>query len=360
MLKLLSLFLLMMISTSMVYGKDFVDEVEKDYSLRSIGTLRVTNAKGDISIQGWSMDKVRIKLKKRVTADTPAQAEKLFDAVHYRYTSTDGNIEISSQYGNSLSIADRLKEKDHPSVRMDFIIYAPSSMKLSIWSVDGKVNLKNWNATVDVRASGGGVRLEGIKSDSTSVFCKTCSVQLKNIKSSVRCMGGTGNLELIGVLGKDIYVQTTSGQLKLWRIRGDQLYISESGSIDGQILSGKVTFQAHEASVGFKDVSGFLSGSAKSGDITASFRDWEFQDKSLIESTTGKIQLTLPRRFSGDIDVWSLRGKVVFDFPFEKTQSTAVYGPEQENHLTGKVSEGGELLKVFSDGGDISILRGQI
>ena len=50
-------------------AQDFSEEIEKDYALRSIGILQISHVKGDLSVQSWALDKVRIKIRKKVSAE---------------------------------------------------------------------------------------------------------------------------------------------------------------------------------------------------------------------------------------------------------------------------------------------------
>src|SRR6185437_701938 len=55
-------------SASPADSREFGEEIERDFSLRSIGTLQVTNLRGSITIQGWALDKIRVKAVRRVIA----------------------------------------------------------------------------------------------------------------------------------------------------------------------------------------------------------------------------------------------------------------------------------------------------
>lgn len=342
------------------WSAEFFEESEKDYKLRSIGNLNITNVKGEVQVQGWALDKIRIRMKKRVTADSPDQAKELFKAIDYRFDVSKDNIDISSQYGKMLSIEERLRERDQPRTQMDLVIFAPSSLELKIWAVDGKVSLKSWSSKTEIRNNRGEIRVEGLKGSHLDVFCLSCPIYLKNIRASVRCAGGSGSAELNTVEGKTIYAESSSGPIKLWHVEGGQLYSSRSGAIEGQFLDGKVEFHAGNSAIDLKEIAGFVSGLVDSGNVNASVRTWESTDKALIESLHGNISLALPRRFSGDVDIWSVHGSTRLDFPLERDQDAHQVGPEPENRLLGRIREGGELLKVFSETGQVHVFKREL
>jgi DUF4097 and DUF4098 domain-containing protein YvlB len=236
------LFCLLVLFSKPAVSAEFTEESEKDYKLRSIGKLFITNMKGDVTVQGWALDKIRVKLKKTIVTEQADKAPQLFAGVDYRFQISKNKIEITSQYGKDLSIEDRLKEKENPKMRMDLVIYAPSNLDLAIWAVHGKVQLKSWNSQTEIRTNTGSIRVENLKGKELSVSCTSCQTQLKNLRASVRCMGGEGPIDLDYIVGKRIYAETSSGNIKLWHIQGDQLYTSKSGVIEGQHLRGALEF----------------------------------------------------------------------------------------------------------------------
>src|SRR5688572_15115416 len=125
----LVLFLLL---SATVEGKEFSEEFEKNYPLRSIARLHIRNAKGDITVQGWAHDKIRIRIKKLADVESMEMAKPLLDGTDFRYIVSDENIEISNQYGSGLSIEDRLKERENKATRIDMMIFAPSKLDLRV------------------------------------------------------------------------------------------------------------------------------------------------------------------------------------------------------------------------------------
>src|SRR4051794_23035055 len=88
----------LILNATAVFAVEFQDELEKDFLIRSVGHLQVTNLRGGISIQGWALDKIRVRARRTVKAGTPAEAQKLLSALDFRFDSVDGDIELSAQY----------------------------------------------------------------------------------------------------------------------------------------------------------------------------------------------------------------------------------------------------------------------
>lgn len=340
-------------------AQDFSEEIEKDYALRSIGILQISHVKGDLSVQSWALDKVRIKIRKKVSDLPSDEAKRLLNALDYRYDSSNGNIGISTTYAKGLSIDEALKVKQNPSVQMDVIVFAPSNLQLKIWSLNGKVFLKNWNSNVEIRSSDGAIKAEDVKGkNALAITCRSCKAQLQNIDSSIHLVTEGGEINLHNIRGKMIYVETGGGKINLSNIRGDQLYITKKGAIDGRFLNGKIEFHGESASLKFQEVTVFLSGSLGSGELLAEVREWAPKDKPEIESTQGNIQLILPQEFSGELDISSKKGKTEVEFPvFESKRKLLEPVKDKGSSIVGQVGSGGELLRITSENGNIKVLR---
>jgi hypothetical protein len=344
--------------------REFADSVEHDFPLRSIGQLNVSNPRGSIIVQGWSHDRIRVKAVRRVMADSPDKAKKLFEAMDFRYRPLDQDVELAADYGKGLDIQQRLEERRVPHARMDVTIYAPARLKLRVWGPDqessGETTVRDWNGPrIEVRAHTGPMNLESINSGQISLLCPSCQVTLRRIRGSVRCMAGSGSADLSDVNGSTIYVDTQAGSQRLEKISGEQLYVTRDGSIRGNVLSGSIQFSTTDGSVDLSDTSGFVSGKTGSGNITVRARDWEFQDRAVMESDRGAIHLFLPHGFSGEVDVWSVLGKVQVGFPLMPSaiEDSKTYGPEPANRIRGRIGSGGEQLRVYSRLGDVRVLK---
>jgi hypothetical protein len=336
---------------------EYVEEVERDLPLRQLKPLHITNVRGDISVHGWSLDKLRIKFRKKVVAASPIQATRFLSLMDYRYVSSEPSLEITSQYSKDLSIGERLKEEDHSKVRLEMEIYAPSQLKLQMWGVDGALNLKGWTGLAELRARAGVVRVEGFKGDTVSLTCESCSAQFKQVRGSIRSATGGGSVELSQVQGGHVYVETIQGSIQSADVKGDQLYTTKQGLIQGAGLKGKIEFHAENSTVSLADIDGVLSGYLESGVMNAHVKSWRASDQATIETLAADVNLTLPREFSATVDVWSKQGKSEIQFSVVEAADPNVMGPLPMGRVYGRVRQGGQLLRVLSDTGALRLRR---
>ncbi|MGK5084396.1 DUF4097 family beta strand repeat-containing protein [Bdellovibrionota bacterium FG-1] len=341
----------------------FQDEIERDFALRARGQLQVTNMRGDIVIQCWSLDKIRVKARRRAVAVSEPAAKKLLSAVDFRFQASEGLIELSAEYGRGLDLQERLRERANPQTSMEMVIFAPASLKLRVWGVDGKITVKGWKSNVDIRAASGDVQIDHIRNGSASVLCSACAVKIHDVIGPVRCMGGSGMIEASEITAPQTYIETSAGPINVFKVKGEQLYVSKGGSIRGRELQGRIEFHAQSGLVEILESEGFLSGRTTSGDILGRMREWRFADKAVIESSSGNVLLSLPADFSGDVDLTSMTGKTAIGFDIDRMMERTVVPKAGEaarpvGKISGRVGDGGELLKIFSERGNIQVVRG--
>lgn len=327
----------------------------RDFKVRNNRPLQVTNLRGDIVIEGWAQDRIRVHARRAVQAETDELAQRGVQALDVRFSDRAGDMELSAEYGQGLSIEERLRERSSPKATMELVINAPARLPLHVWTIDGKVRLRKWKANVDVRTQTGGISVESVDSDSISLLCPKCSISVKDTRSSLRCMGGEGIVQLSGIKGDQIYIESGSGNINSVNVSADQLYVTRSGSIRGRGLDGVVEFHTGSGSVDLLDVSGFSSGKSESGSIRVGAYRWKYMDEALFESVSGNIDLSLPAQIHAEVDLWSVQGSVRSEFKVQRLDRPGAYGPEPLNRITGRVGTGGEVLKVFSERGNVTL-----
>ena len=208
---------------------------------------------------------------------------------------------------------------------------------------------------MELRSSSGEISGEQLKGPHVSCLCQSCEVHLKNARGSVRAMSQSGSLFLEGVNAGDVYLESASGGVFIQNTRADSvLLVTKTGSISGKTIQGNVEFHTQQGSVSIAGLSGFTSGKSDSGNIEIQSHSWVFNDNALIESQKGNVTVSMPSGFAGDIDVWSKRGHAEVDFPLKRSAEPSL----DPNHWIGRIGEEAtELLKIFSDSGNVKLIR---
>lgn len=353
---------------------EYKDELRRDFSLRNLGPLEITNMRGGIELRGWALDKVRVVVRRVARAESPEEARALRDSLDVRFQPIDGRLELSVEYGKGMAISEKIRERSNPKIAASVTVWAPSHLPTKVWATQGEIRAQNWNGPLEARSSGGSIRVDQIRAETVSLLCPTCEIFVRDLRGNLRAMGGSGKVSLFNVQSHSLYVETITGEVDAARVFGDQLYVTQSGRIRGQDIHGGIEFHSISGEVRFEDASGSLSGRTETGAVLGTFRSWKFRDKAVIESRTGALELALPSDFSGDLELFSGAKKPeiaanVSLMPREKDvpiggsiASVSVgYGPQPLHanleRRVERVGVGGEILHLLSREGEVKIRR---
>ena len=337
------------------------DAIEREFSIRDLGNLQITNLRGNISVSGWAVDRIRVRAKRRASAATEAEARAILKTIDFRFRDHDGELELSAEYGQGQDVGARLRERKNPFSAMDMSVQVPSKLKLRILAIDGSIDIKNVVGSVEARTSGGSIRAHAIKGSSISLTCPSCQIEASRIEGSLRCMGGSAQVRVTDAKPGPLYLETAEGDQVVSDIRGEQLYVMQSGSLLASRLTGNIVFHSVSGKVDIQDSRGTIGGSNDSGVTRIAMREWDLrEEKTLIESKQGDIEITTPLTFDANLDLQSITGSVQVAFKVDTRPVPKIFGPLPANHVLGQIGEGGEELRVSTQSGNIRIGRSPV
>lgn len=154
--------------------QEFTDDFERDFILRTHGELQITNTRGDITVQGWPLDRIRVRATRRAQARSLPEAQGLFKALDFRFSAVGGFIELAAEYGKGLTLEQRLQEREQPRTEISMHVSAPSHLKLRLWAVDGAIQLRGWSSPVEARTAQGEITIQDVRAP-VSVLCPSCA-----------------------------------------------------------------------------------------------------------------------------------------------------------------------------------------
>lgn len=334
----------------------FESSIQRDFVLRQLGGLRITNARGPIEVHGWSMDKLRVKAIRRVRAADEAQARRIFESLEISFANSSNEIELSADYDRGLTLGERLQRREGGQESMELIVFAPAKLNLGIWAVDGQVRVKDWGASLEVRSGRGNLELTDVAGERVSAVCTECGLRASNVRGKLVCSVIHGSVEISNVEGPEVFVETTGAPIRSSNVRGSQTYVSKAGAIEGSRLSGKIQFQTDSGDVRISAADGFVSGRTASGLIDVNVEAWRFlEDKAIIESHRGSVSFGLPAGFSAELDLWAGQGQPRLEG--FSLQQPRVQGASSAGRLRGQVGAGGELFQVRSREASVLLKR---
>ncbi|MCM0605988.1 MAG: DUF4097 family beta strand repeat protein [Xanthomonadaceae bacterium] len=318
-----------------------------DYHLKSTAGITILNHYGAIEVQGWSLDKVRVEVKKSTNGNLSFEVDQ-----------SENKFEIRTTAGKNQFLAEKIKTRSKlPEGGIDLLVRAPAHVPLTLLSKNSKIVLKGWGALTEISASHGDIKIENITSPVTRIACPDCKIRIGDAKGTIKISGGKGNIDLKQIESQDLFIESTSGIVNLEQVSGSGILVTDSGQMRAKKLEGQYAFKSRSAEVLLTETKGSIHGESRSGNIHIEVKEWTSLDKQLISSEEGSIHVSLPPSFSGEIEAVSQMGKLNMDFPLTKTVAKKIYGPEPMNHYMGKAGRGGELLSIQSTKGNIWLLQ---
>lgn len=271
--------------------------MERTLALSPGGTLDLKTESGKVVVRGTSRDDVRIV----ITSEDDELAEK------YDFSFEEGGDEVVVRVEKRGSFTRRwFSWKESP----EFEIEVPRASRLEIRTAGGRISARDIDGDANLRTSGGRVELQSISGE---VYAATS--------------GGTISAR---DLGSNADVSTSGGSITVDGVRGDLTAETSGGSIKISDAGGKVD----------ADTSG--------GSITAAFTAGNDAGGSL-SSSGGRITAYVDPSAALDLDASSSGGGVTVDLPI------TIQGRVSRRSVKGSLNGGGELLRLRTSGGGVSV-----
>jgi DUF4097 and DUF4098 domain-containing protein YvlB len=165
---------------------------------------------------------------------------------------------------------------------------------------------------------------------------------------------------------RDVFVQTSGGDIELRGLGGRVSARTSGGDIEGRDLGGQVMAETSAGDIDLDDVRGGVEARTSVGDISVgvTLQDFSQNYPMSFETTHGDIELTLPPNIPASIDarVRSLGGgwdrdDIYSDFALSRESPRE--GRSGDLRSYGDINGGGPTLRMRTSGGSIRIEKGQ-
>ncbi len=246
---------------------------------------------GDVHFTTWNRDEVHILIHKEIRSVNGRRSERLLE---------ETKVEVS-QHNNTIRVRVR-----YPRIR-GFAFIADSG-RVKVFS-EIKVPAK---ANLDCRLDDGDITIEGINGN----------LYLKADDGTIRVAGSQGSIE----------GDTDDGRIILEDFSGKVYLDSDDGDI---LLSGNFSTLDLESD----------DGDIRVKNLAASSMDKNWQ----IKTDDGDVDIYFTKDFSADFHIHTDDGRIDSQIPIVFNKITS------KNDLSGKINDGGHLISIKTDDGDITL-----
>jgi len=323
------------------------ENVETERSLRDLKSILISGQQGEIRMSGWGQDRVRVLLKKTVFAETKEQAQALLQKTNLSILETPTTVELRIASARGENLIDRLQTRAKSQIHVDWEVKAPWNSLLDLAWQDGDIIVTDWRGVVRVRNNAGALHLDMVHSKNIDLFLGTGNAELTNSEFGGKIAIQKGNLLVQKTKAtSQVYAEVVDGEVRIERCEGNFQIQSEASKIRVAGLKGDLSIRTNSEPVEAKGIEGSVEIQAQGASIVTDF----IKPKGLswIESEKGQVEISLPPSFQGFLDLFSVSGDTVVQFPVNRDrQDSSMFGPEPPGNVIGTVgSKSGVEFRV--------------
>ena len=340
--------------------QSFQMEREQDLSMKHELPIYLQHRIGDVSVQGWVQDRIRVTLKMRVLAGSKEEADREFQKLDLIALDAGTRFEMRVGHARGVDLVSKMRDARQSAVQVDLEIKAPYQTDFSVILGEGRsLVVDQWRGGFLVDGSRDHLSFSRLTmSRELRVNCRACDTEIHDSKFKGRIAPGQKPLILSGVESDGVSIDAENDEIRIDRSTGDIGIHSRAGRLTVSRFSGKLRFQSEDGGAFLNQLQGAAEVQTQTGQV---LMDWERDPESVeVDTEKGDIQIALPASFEGGLDLMSLRGEVIVQFPYEarKLDSGNAYGPPSPGRVDGKVGrKKGGLIHAFSKQGGVRILR---
>jgi hypothetical protein len=172
------------------------------------------------------------------------------------------------------------------------------------------------------------------------------------VPRGMRLRVGSGNGEVsVTSAATEARVSSGNGRVRVAGVRGRVDASSGNGRVTVEDVTGPVKATTGNGDVSIGTVEGPVNASSGNGDILVSMDRLTGNDDLEFSSGNGRIEVTLPSDFSGEVEASTGNGRITTDFPIKVT------GRLTPSRLRGTIGEGGRRLQMSTGNGSMELRR---
>ncbi len=184
--------------------------------------------------------------------------------------------------------------------------------------------------------------LEGALNAATS----RCSYHGVNLAGALEIHNSRGNIQLEQARGS-VKLHNSRGGIEVWGMEGPLEAVNRRGQIVLLDVRGELEVDNSRGHTTIEELQGRITASVERGDLRLVMAGPPSGDCSL-SAGRGSIELTVPRQVDAMVQADVSRGRLRLGLPVT-TEDVA------GDHLSGRLGQGGPLLKLQASRGDISL-----
>ena len=386
-------------------GRYWVGEITKTFKVDPNGRLIMEDVRGDITIQTWSKNEVKIEELKKMDIFSENEAKTAMRETESGYEKSGNtiriggpafdrnwiesrfNITLPSAFncdvetdGGDLDIS-KLQGEVRASTGGGDILLNTIDGDVRVKTGGGDIEILKTTKNVDASTGGGEINIDDVKG-AVEASTGGGDITIRNAENRTRVSTGGGDIDIEDTKG-EVIVSTGGGEIRIVRTGGDVKLSTGGGEIDVREVSGnfeastgggEITAQTVEGDldlstgggdIELEDIRGSLEVSTGGGDISADITLDDFSKDHHIEISTGggEIDLKIPPNMPATIDAEiKYRRRSWEDYEITSDFSLQITTEDEDSRYRiirarGDINGGGDPIRLRSGGGNIRIRK---
>lgn len=343
------LFICFALLCGMAWAKEYRFEYQKEIEISGKEGLNLSNTSGTVRIVGGPVDKVSIHAIKNVRATDADEAEKVAGHIEIKVSKTGNNIVVKTNYlkmnEGSVSFWDKIFGAGGDSFgSVDYDIVVPLDYRADVENISGDVTVSDLNKEIFINTTSGNLHVHNIRG-TVNLESVSGDIRIAEIGGNIKISAISSDVQIDSIAGT-IDIRSTSGNTTGSRIFGAIAISQTSGDIKLEDITGNIRVKSTSGKVYVRQDSGSVDIVTYSGDVdmrTAIFADGDYY----VETGSGHILFSVPATSSGSINIETISGDIQSDMPLTiKVRS--------RNKFQGDFGEKGPEINLKTLSGDIS------
>ena len=339
-----------------LFGQTYTYNGEVEQALpKNISAVHVVSDRGNVSIQSWDEDKVKVSYNKSVGAGNESDARQVDSQTKPQITMAGDTLTISANTGGA---------GDKP-VKDNLEIFLPRKAALDLALKRGDIAIHQRNGDVKATTTRGDVTVEDIAGNVTinarhgsltagkingdlTVEGRLDDTTVSEVSGAIRFNGDFYGSVTASRVGKGVTFKSSRTDLEFTRLEGD--FSMQRDELHATGVTGPLHVVTHAKEIHLEDVSGDVRIEDSNADV-----ELHATGKALgnvqVENHRGRVIFVVPARTGFQLDARTSRGEVQSDFEL------SIQNSDRESHATGQVGGGGPTVRLSTDRGDIEIRK---
>lgn len=187
---------------------------QQSYTLKSGGTLEVSNTNGGITVEAWDRLEVRVEAVKKIKAESSQKAEEVAKQIKIDVRQGAGSLRIETILPRGGGFLDWLTG-NNASASVTYKIKAPRDVVAKLDNTNGGLRLVGTRGRAELETVNGGVTVERTEGN---VRVETTNGGITVLQAAGALQGTTTNGGITAQLDRvdgDINLETTNGSVTL-------------------------------------------------------------------------------------------------------------------------------------------------